>query len=145
MSTRRIRLAERMAAMAGFREDNERQALALANEHARQAAEEERRRAAALIAIDLARMHALENSGDLARYALLSQMSWAADHDHHRASSARVDADLKAEQGAQTWAAARSRHEALDDRAEEMNTAYRLDLQTREVADAMDRWLARRP
>jgi len=143
MRSSRVRLAARIAAIEAFREERQRQQLAVAR-HASASA------SAALTTVELAwreleekRAVALAVDHDLARYVLWGDLSTHACEVHAQASTDASKAEEVAVEASLRWVDARVRADATDDRAERVDRDDASVVEARVFADAIDLWLSR--
>jgi hypothetical protein len=143
MRSARVRLAARIAAIEAFREDRQRQQLAVAR-HASASAEAELTSAELTWReLEEKRTLALAVHQDLARYVLWGDLSAHACDVHALASAIAAKAEEAATDASLRWADARVRADATDDRAARVDRDDMSAVEVRVFADAMDLWLSR--
>lgn len=147
MRNARVRLAARIAAVEAFREERDRQKLAVARHESTLAEAALTKAELAWRGIEEERAVALAVHHDLARYMLWGDLAAHACDVHALASTKATYADDAATKASQRWADARVRADATQDRAERVERDDASAVDARIFADAMDLWLsrARRP
>jgi hypothetical protein len=144
MKPSRVRLAVRVAAIEAFREEGERQRLAIARRAASDADAATECAERTLLEVETARAEALTVRQDVARYLMWGDLAVQAGRQHERAAYAAKLANADADERSAAWAAVKARADATDDRAIRMERAEMDDVETRQAADRMDLWMNRR-
>jgi hypothetical protein len=147
MRNARVRLAARIAAVEAFREERDRQKLAVARHESTMADAALTKAELAWRGIEEERAVALAVHHDLARYVLWGDLAAHACDVHALATTKAIHAEEMAAKAAQHWADARVRADATQDRAEHVEREDTAAVDARSFADAVDLWLsrARRP
>lgn len=144
MKPARVRLAARIAAIEAFREESERQRLAIARRAASDAAAAAEHAERALLEVERARVEALTVRQDVARYLMWGDLAIRACRQHEQAAHAARVANAGADERSSAWAVIKARADATDDRAIRMERAEVDDVEARQAADRMDLWMNRR-
>lgn len=144
MKPARVRLAARIAAIEAFREESERQRLAVAR-HAATAADAAAARAEQTwLEVEATRSAAIFEHGDVSRYLILGGFASRAVLLHDDATHEAAEAHAAAEAQSGTWAVAKARSDATSDRATRRAVDEMAHTEKREEAERMELWLARR-
>lgn len=143
MKTARVRLAARIAAVESFREESERQRLAVARHAAQEAAVDCQVAEFAWCDVASTRADALGVRHDLARYLTWGDLAVEASRIHEQAARQAELAHDHADECASAWAAVKVRADATDERAMKIARAATHDDLERQHAERMDLWLNR--
>ncbi|WP_266158302.1 hypothetical protein [Dyella silvatica] len=145
MTSPRLRLASRLAALERFKEERLRQELAGAHHEAQRAKQHQQEWEVELEHIEDIRLSALRASkADLATYGLYTELSATTEQRLRVSMAVTVAADEMVEQKTVAWKAGNARYESSRERSDRLaDEAVREDTKKHHV-DAMDLWLAQR-
>jgi len=133
----------RLAALESFREEQLRQRLAANHASVTAAREQHAKDEQALLAIEAVRQTTIDAShADMARYMLYAACAEVAAERVERSTAACEHAQAELDNSTAQWVMGRARRDMASERAEQSRREALGEVVGKEMADAMDQWLA---